>query len=132
MADGKRPVIIIPDDDPIMLMLLKKFIEGAGYQVREAVDGEEALTAIASGAAPDLLVTDVNMPRLNGMDLVKGIRGTLGLLDLPIIMLTTENSDKSQEMAFRLGADDYIIKPFKGPIVIARITAALRRAGKIK
>jgi len=132
LADGKRPVVMIADDDPIMLMLLKKFIEGAGYQVREAVDGEEALTAIASGAAPDLLVTDVNMPRLNGMDLVKGIRGTLGLLDLPIIMLTTENSDKSQEMAFRLGADDYIIKPFKGPIVIARITAALRRAGKIK
>jgi len=132
LQDGKKPVIMVADDDPIMLMLLKKFIEGAGYTVREAVDGEEALTAIASGVVPDLLVTDVNMPRLNGMDLVKGIRETLGLLDLPIIMLTTENSDKSQEMAFKLGADDYIIKPFKGPIVIARITAALRRAGKVR
>ena len=132
MADGKKPVIMVADDDPIMRMLLKKFIEGAGYLVREAVDGEEALTSIASGVAPDLLLTDINMPRLNGMDLVKGIRETLGLLDLPIIMLTTENSDKSQEMAFKLGADDYIIKPFKGNIVIARLTAALRRAGKIR
>ncbi|MDD5207995.1 MAG: type II/IV secretion system protein [Elusimicrobiales bacterium] len=132
LADGKKPVIMVADDDPIMRMLLKKFIEGAGYLVREAVDGEEALTSIASGVVPDMLLTDINMPRLNGMDLVKGIRETLGLLDLPIIMLTTENSDKSQEMAFKLGADDYIIKPFKGNIVIARITAALRRAGKIR
>ncbi len=132
MADGKKPVVMVADDDPIMRMLLKKFIEGAGCLVREAVDGEEALTSIASGVTPDLLLTDINMPRLNGMDLVKGIRETLGLLDLPIIMLTTENSDKSQEMAFKLGADDYIIKPFKGNIVIARITAALRRAGKIR
>ncbi len=132
MADGKKPVVMVADDDPIMRMLLKKFIEGAGYLVREAVDGEEALTSIASGVVPDILLTDINMPRLNGMDLVKGVRETLGLLDLPIIMLTTENSDKSQEMAFKLGADDYIIKPFKGNIVIARLTAALRRAGKIR
>ncbi|MDO8804154.1 MAG: type II/IV secretion system protein [Elusimicrobiota bacterium] len=131
-AGGGKPVVMIVDDDPIMRMLLKKFIEAAGYQVREAADGEEALTAIASGAQPDLLVTDINMPRLNGLDLVKGVRETLGLLDLPIIMLTTESSDKSQELAFKLGADDYIIKPFKGPLVIARITAALRRAGKVK
>ncbi len=130
-AQGLKPVVMVADDDPIMRMLLKKFIEGAGYIVREAVDGEEALTSIASGVVPDLLLTDINMPRLSGLDLVKGIRETLGLLDLPIIMLTTENSDKSQEMAFKLGADDYVIKPFKGPIVIARITAALRRAGKV-
>jgi len=131
-AEGKRPVVMVADDDPIMRMLLKKFIESAGYDVREAVDGEEALTAIASGTAPDLLITDINMPRLNGLDLVKGVRESLGMLDLPIIMLTTENSDKSQELAFKMGADDYIIKPFKGTIVIARITAALRRKGKVK
>ncbi len=132
LADGKKAVVMIADDDPIMRMLLKKFIEGAGYLIREAADGEEALTAIASGIVPDVLLTDINMPRLNGLDLVKGIRETLGLLDLPIIMLTTENSDKSQELAFKLGADDYVIKPFKGNIVIARITAALRRSGRLK
>ena len=128
---GKARVMIV-DDDQIMRMLLKKFIENAGYAAVEAVDGEDALTKIAEGPAPDLLVTDINMPRMNGYDLVKGVRGTLGLLDLPVIMLTTENSDRSQELAFKLGADDYVIKPFKGPLVMARITAALRRAGRVK
>jgi two-component system phosphate regulon response regulator PhoB len=79
-----------------------------------------------------MLLSDINMPKMDGLVLVKGVRETLGLSDLPIIMLTTESSDKSQELAFKLGADDYIIKPFKAPLVIARINAALRRAGKLK
>ncbi len=130
-AAAGKPRVMIAEDDGVMRMLLKKFIEGAGYAVMEAADGEEALTAIAE-STPDLLVSDINMPRMNGFELVQGVRGILGLSDLPIIMLTTESSDKSQEMAFKLGADDYIIKPFKANLVMARISAALRRAGKIK
>ena len=126
-----KPSVMIVDDDPMIRLLMKKFIETAGFQAREAVDGEAALTAIAA-TPPDLLVSDINMPKLSGLNLIKGVRETLGLLDLPIIMLTTEASDKSQELAFKLGADDYIIKPFKGPLVIARINAAMRRAGKIR
>ena len=122
---------MIAEDDPVMRLLLKKFITDAGCEVLEAVDGEAALTAIAAGEPPDLLVSDINMPKMNGFELVKGLRQNLGLADLPIIMLTTESSDKSQELAFKLGADDYIIKPFKAPLVIARINAALRRAGRI-
>jgi len=98
----------------------------------EAVDGEAALTTIASGKHPDLLVSDINMPRMNGYDLVKGVRETLAIPDMPIIMLTTETTDKSQELSFKLGADDYVVKPFSAPLVIARIKAALRRAGKLK
>ncbi len=130
-APAGKPRVMVADDDPIMRMLLKKFIEGAGYEAVEAADGEEALTKIAEGPAPDLLISDINMPKLNGYDLVKGVRESLGLLDLPVIMLTTEGSDKSQELAFTLGADDYVIKPFKGPLVMARVTAALRRAGRL-
>jgi len=126
-----KPRVMIADDDKVMRMLLKKFVENAGYEALEAEDGEDALTKIAQGPAPDLLVSDINMPKMNGLDLVKGLRGTLGLLDLPVIMLTTESSDKSQELAFQLGADDYVIKPFKGPLVMARITAALRRSGRV-
>ena len=123
---------MIAEDDDVMRILLRKFIGDAGYEVIEAVDGEAALTEIAAGEPPDLLVSDINMPRMNGLDLVKGVRESLGLTGLPIIMLTTESSDKSQELAFSLGADDYIIKPFKGPLVMARISAALRRSGRIK
>ncbi len=130
-AKTGKPRVMVADDDQVVRMLLKKFIETAGYEALEAADGEEAITKIAEHA-PDLLVADINMPRLNGLDLVKGVRGTLGLLDLPVIMLTTESSDKSQELAFQLGADDYVIKPLKGPLVMARITAALRRAGRVK
>ncbi|MDT8287515.1 MAG: ATPase, T2SS/T4P/T4SS family, partial [Elusimicrobiales bacterium] len=129
-AAGAKPRVMIAEDDTIMRMLLKKFIEASGYECIETRDGEEALTAVAS-AAPDLLVSDINMPKLNGFDLVKGIRQNLGLTDLPVIMLTTESSDRSQQLAFELGADDYIIKPFKGPLVMARVTAALRRTGKV-
>jgi len=130
-ASGK-PRVMIAEDDPVMRMLLNKFIGDAGFEVLEAVDGEAALTAVAAGETPDLLISDINMPKMNGLELIKGLRETLGLTELPIIMLTTESSDKSQELAFKLGADDYIIKPFKAPLVIARITAALRRSGRIK
>ncbi len=131
-APARRPRVMVADDDAIMRMLMRKAIESAGYEALEAADGEEAITRIAAGPAPDLLVADINMPRLDGLGLVKGVRGTLGLLDLPVIMLTSESSDRSQELAFQLGADDYVIKPFKGPLVMARITAALRRAGRVK
>ncbi|HBA59563.1 MAG TPA: type II secretion system protein GspE [Elusimicrobia bacterium] len=131
-AASGRLRIMIADDDAAIRVLLKKFIEGAGYQVVETVDGEDALTTIASGVPPDMLVSDIHMPKMSGLELVKGVRETLGLADMPVIMLTTESSDKSQELAFKLGADDYIIKPFKAPLVIARINAGLRRAGKIR
>lgn len=130
VPDGK-PVVMIVEDDAVMRMLLRRFIGNAGYAVVEAVDGEDALTAIAA-SEPDLLVSDIHMPRMDGLQLVKAVRQTLMLMQLPVIMLTTESSDKSQEMAFKLGADDYIIKPFKAPLVMARITAALRRAGRVK
>jgi type IV pilus assembly protein PilB len=131
-APSVKPAVMVAEDDPMLRMLLKKFIQEAGFAFIGTADGEEALASIASGKPPDLLLSDINMPKLTGYDLVKGVRETLGLTDLPIIMLTTESSDKSQELAFKLGADDYIIKPFKAPLVMARITAALRRAGRIK
>jgi len=124
--------VMIAEDSPIMRMLLKKVIEAAGIDVIEAEDGEAAYNAISSGAPPDVLVTDIHMPKMNGYDLIKGVRKTLGILDMPVIILTTESSDKSQEIAFQLGADDYIRKPFKAPLFMARVSAALRRSGKLK
>ena len=131
LSHGKLRVMVA-EDSPIMRMLLKKVIEAAGIDVIEAEDGEVAYNALASGTRPDVLVTDIHMPKMNGYDLIKGLREKLGLLDIPIIILTTESSDKSQEMAFQLGADDYIRKPFKAPLFMARVSAALRRSGKLK
>ncbi len=125
---GGKPVVLVADDDAIMRLLARKALEGQGFEVREAADGEEALTRISEGA-PDLLLLDLDMPKLTGLDVIKGVRGTLGLPGLPIIMLTAQAEDQSQELAFSLGVDDYIVKPFKPGIVTARIKAALRRAG---
>jgi type IV pilus assembly protein PilB len=134
-APAGQPVsrirVLIAEDDPVMRLLLKRFVEGEGMEFVEAPDGEAALAAIAE-RAPDLLLTDIHMPKLDGFGLVKGVREALGLTDLPVVVLTTETSDKSQELAFQLGADDYVIKPFRGNIVMARIKAALRRSGKLK
>jgi len=126
---GGKPVVLVADDDPIMRLLARKALEGQGFEVREAADGEEALTRI-SEAAPDLLLLDLDMPKLTGFDVIKGVRQTLGLSGLPIIMITAQAEDLSQELALSLGADDYIIKPFKPALVTARIKAALRRAGR--
>ena len=123
---------MIAEDYTLLRKLIKKILEGAGFEVIEAADGEEAFITIASNKHPDLLVSDIHMPRLNGYDLIKGVRETLGIRDMPIIILTTESSDRSQELAFELGADDYIKKPFNSALLIARTTAALRRSGKIK
>ena len=120
--------VLIAEDDAVVRLVLKKIIEAAGFEVIETADGEEALMVLASGAPPDLLLSDIHMPRMNGFDLIKSVRETLGITDMPVIMLTTESSNKSQELAFKLGADDYIIKPFNGPLVIARIRATLHRA----
>jgi Tfp pilus assembly pilus retraction ATPase PilT/CheY-like chemotaxis protein len=124
--------VMVAEDNDLMRMLLKKFLEDAGFEAVLAADGEEALTAIASGTQPDILVSDLNMPRMNGFELVKGVRESLGIKDMPILILTTNNTNKSQELAFRMGADDYICKPFNAPLFISRIHAALLRADRIK
>ena len=124
--------VMIAEDNDLMRMLLKKFLEDAGFEPILAADGEEALTAIASGIQPDILVSDLNMPRMNGFELVKGVRESMGIKDMPILILTSNNTNKSQELAFRMGADDYICKPFNAPLFISRIHAALLRADRIK
>ena len=123
---------MIAEDYTLLRKLIKKLLEAAGFAVIEAADGEEAFISIASNKHPDLLLSDIHMPKLNGYDLIKGVRETLAIKDMPIIILTTESSDRSQELAFELGADDYIRKPFNSTLLIARVSAALRRAGKLK
>lgn len=125
-APGAAPRLLLCDDDKAIRLILRKAFEGEGWQIDEASDGEQALEQIAK-AVPDVLVLDLDMPRLDGMGVVKGLRQGLGLLDLPIIILTASSDDKSQEQALSLGADDFVTKPFKPSIVAARVKALLRR-----
>ncbi|MFI5345069.1 MAG: ATPase, T2SS/T4P/T4SS family [Elusimicrobiota bacterium] len=124
---GGSPLVLVADDDPTIRIILRKVLEGQGWRVEEADDGVKALAAIA-GEVPDLLMVDKNMPGLDGYGVIRGVRRSLGLAKLPIIMLTADPDDLSQAEAFELGADDYIIKPVKIPLVVARVKAAFRRA----
>jgi type IV pilus assembly protein PilB len=120
---GRR--VLICDDDASIRVLLRAVLEKAGYAVSEAVDGRDGLVQAAAGA-PDVMIVDLHMPHLDGHGVIRGVRGGLGGA-FPIIMLTSDDEEKSQEEALNLGADDYVMKPFKPALVVARVAAALRR-----
>jgi type IV pilus assembly protein PilB len=123
-----RPHILVVDDDKGIRASLRDVFEQNGFTVGEAADGAAGL-AMALAEPPDLLITDLNMPGLDGHALVRSLREAAGLDHLPILMLTTDTDERSQLTAFETGADDYIMKPAKIPVVLARVRAALRRAG---
>jgi len=125
-SSGPRRVLVT-DDDKAIRFILRKALESAGFIVDEAENGLQALEKIAH-EAPALMLLDLDMPELDGYGVVGAVRKSLGLLDLPIIILTASADDKSQETAINLGADDFIPKPFKPSVVLARVNALFRRA----
>jgi DNA-binding response OmpR family regulator len=122
-----KPTILIADDESRIRRVLSVSLEQAGFDVMAAGDGEQALEMFAkSNAKPDMLILDLMMPGLDGLEVLEHVRA---VSSVPVIMLTAkgELSDKTQ--AFRAGADDYLTKPFAPEELIARIHALLRRAG---
>ncbi|NQE61372.1 Response regulator receiver:Transcriptional regulatory protein-like [Caulobacter sp. RHG1] len=117
--------ILIVDDDPHIRQLLVFALEKAGFATRDAEDGEAALAAIAN-AAPDLVVLDINMPRMNGLEVCRRLRGES---DVPILFLSSRDEEIDRVLGIELGADDYVVKPFSPREVTARISAILRRTG---
>jgi len=118
--------ILVVDDDTVSRSILRKILQNKGYAVEEAEDGIQALDKIAQDP-PDLLLLDLHMPNMDGHGVIRALRQSLGMLALPIIILTADADEKSQEESLNLGADDYIIKPIKPLLVLARIDAAFRR-----
>jgi len=116
--------ILLIDDDESLLDVLSLAFEDAGYQVETARDGEEGLQAIAT-RRPELVVSDVNMPRRDGFSLCKTLRERGD--ELPLILLTSRDSEIDEALGLELGADDYVAKPFSTRVLLARIAALLRR-----
>ncbi|MCX5795984.1 MAG: type II/IV secretion system protein [Elusimicrobia bacterium] len=123
-AAGNR--VLVADDDKVSRSILRKVLQDKGYAVEEAEDGIQALAKIAQNP-PDLLILDLNMPNMDGHGVIRALRQSLGMLGLPIIILTCIADEGSQAESLSLGADDYIVKPIKPPLVLARIDAAFRR-----
>jgi two-component system, OmpR family, KDP operon response regulator KdpE len=115
--------ILIVDDDPQIRRVLKTMLSAQSYEVFDARDGQEALEKVEKSRF-DLVILDMNMPMLDGLETCRSIRATS---DIAIIMLTVRNTEADKVQALDAGADDYIAKPFGSSELLARIRAALRR-----
>jgi DNA-binding response OmpR family regulator len=120
-----RRRILVVDDDRNIVQLVRLYLEKDGYQVSVAYDGEEALNLVRT-FRPDLIVLDVMLPGVDGLEICKRLRWES---DVPIIMLTARTTETDKLFGLDLGADDYVTKPFSPRELLARIRAVLRRTG---
>ncbi|MBP6629272.1 MAG: response regulator [Kofleriaceae bacterium] len=121
------PHVLVADDDAWILRMVSTVLEKSGYSVETAIDGEDAM-ARAAERIPDLLITDVMMPRMDGWTLVRNLRARPETSMLPVIFLTALSSDDDRIRGFKLGADDYVTKPFRFEELDLRVAKTLRRA----
>ena len=119
----KKIKILVADDEPKIRLFIRANLEARGYEVYLAQDGIEAIET-AERVLPDLIVLDVNMPRMDGIEACRRIREWA---DMPIIVLSVREDEKDKVRALNEGADDYVTKPFGMEELLARIRAALRR-----
>ena len=120
---GKK--ILIIDDSETMIMSIKSILEMGGFEVQTAADGAEGLGKLKSGSKPDLIITDINMPNMDGLELIKNVRAQSGFNFTPILTLTTESDTAKREEAKKLGATGWIVKPVTGPDLIKVIKQVL-------
>ncbi|HMU28439.1 MAG: response regulator [Nitrospira sp.] len=117
--------VLVVDDSPTMRQMVAFTLTNAGYQVVEAGNGKEAVGKVNGGAKPDLVVTDLNMPEMDGITLIKEIRKMPALKFTPILMLTTEASDDKKKAGQAAGATGWIVKPFNPEQMMAVIKKVL-------
>jgi two-component system alkaline phosphatase synthesis response regulator PhoP len=115
--------ILVVDDEPRIAGIVKDYLERAGYRVALATNGADALS-IARARRPDLIVLDLGLPRMDGLDVTRALRTQS---NVPIIMLTARVEERDKLIGLELGADDYITKPFSPKELVARVRAVFRR-----
>lgn len=116
--------VLVVDDEPRYLKLVRYNLEAAGYEVITAATGEEALSLVA-GKNPDLIILDIRLPGIDGYEVCARIRE---FSSVPVIMLTAKGEEQEKVQGLRLGADDYVTKPFGAEELMARVETVLRRS----
>ena len=124
--EASRGTLLIVEDDDAMMVALEDGFQSEGYEVKTARDGEAALRALAE-QRPDLVVLDVMMPKMSGLEVCQRLRAEGD--DVPILMLTARGQEVDKVLGLKLGADDYVTKPFSFLELATRVEALLRRAG---
>lgn len=122
-SDGKRNILVV-DDEPQITRVLKTTLSAQGYNIRAAADGLQALEEMNSWS-PDLIITDLRMPNMDGLELCRRVRARTRV---PIIVLSVKGEETTKVEALDAGADDYVTKPFGVNELLARVRAALRRS----
>ena len=121
--DGVKKVLVVEDELKIA-RLLRDYLQQAGFDVVEAADGAVAV-ALARQEKPDMVLLDLGLPELDGLDVIRKLRGSS---TVPIIIVTARSEETDRVVGLEMGADDYIVKPFSPKELVARIRAVLRRA----
>jgi DNA-binding response OmpR family regulator len=120
----QRPLVMVADDDTEIAILVEILLQREGYDVVTAMNGGEALEMIER-KRPDVVVLDIMMPNLNGYEVVQRIRGNKATRFLPVLLLSARAGALDRKYGIRMGADDYILKPFKAEDLLARIASVL-------
>jgi two-component system KDP operon response regulator KdpE len=120
---GTKSRILVVDDERQITRVLRMTLEGHGYEVATAEDGRAGLKLL-EGFAPDLIITDLSMPNMDGVELTRAVRA---VSTTPVIILSVRDQDATKVQALDAGADDYVTKPFSTPELLARVRAHLRR-----
>jgi two-component system alkaline phosphatase synthesis response regulator PhoP len=118
--------ILVVDDEPRIVEIARDYLQQAGFRVLTAEDGNRAL-AIARAERPSLIVLDLMLPGMDGLDVTRTLRRDPVLVDIPVIMLTARVEEADKLVGLELGADDYLTKPFSPRELVARVRAVLRR-----
>lgn len=113
--------ILIVDDSPTMIMSVRATLEMNGYRVEAASDGTHAMDALRQGLRPDLIITDINMPNMGGLDFIRQARTVASCRFTPILTLTTESERSKRDESRRLGATGWLVKPISGPDLLGVI-----------
>src|SRR6202023_4108597 len=120
--------ILVVDDEPRIVQLVRDYLEHGGFTVLVAADGQSALRSARTGR-PDLVVLDLGLPGLDGLDVTRALRRGG---QVPIIMLTARTDESDKLVGLELGADDYLTKPFRPKELVARVRSVLRRSEAAK
>ncbi len=125
METGRAPRVLVVDDEPTIGEVVLRYLERAGYEARVAATGKDALSS-AAARSPDVVVLDLMLPDLDGLEVMRRLRRE-GRERTAIILLTARGEESDRITGLRLGADDYVVKPFSPAELIARVEAVLRR-----
>ncbi len=125
MEDHIRGTVLVVDDEPTIAEVVSRYLERAGYRTRVAADGAQALAEVAN-QRPDLVVLDLMLPGIDGLEVMRRLRDQ-GRDRIATILLTAKGEESDRVVGLRLGADDYVVKPFSPAELVARVDAVLRR-----